>query len=322
VSAVSASSVTLRRLVIASRQSALALWQARHVASRLNALYPDVEIEILGMTTQGDRLADASLSKLGGKGLFVKELEDALAQGTAHFAVHSMKDVPMQLPAGFCLPAIMERADPRDAFVSLRYRSLAALPPGARVGTSSLRRESQVRSRFPRLHVVPLRGNVPTRLKKLDENQFDAIILAAAGLKRLGLDDRITALLTPDESLPAVGQGALGLECRADRTDVQTLLAPLDHPPSALCVSAERAMSRALAGNCNVPLGAFAEISGERMRLRGFVGAPDGSQLARGELEGRSEDALALGIALAEQLRARGADGILASLEADGPAAG
>lgn len=297
------------------------MWQARHVAARLEGLYPGVEVEILGTTTQGDRLAELSLSRAGGKGLFVKELEEALAKGTADLAVHSMKDVPMWLPEGFCLAAIMERADPRDAFVSLRYRALADLPPGARVGTSSLRRESQVRSRFPQLEVAPLRGNVPTRLRKLDENQFEAIILAAAGLKRLGLEERITSLLTPEESLPAAGQGALGLECRADRDDVRALLAPLDHAATALCVTAERAMSRALAGSCNVPLGAFAEISGERMRLRGFVGAPDGSRMARGEVEGAADSAPALGVGLAEQLRAKGAQEILAALQSEGPVA-
>lgn len=305
----------LRRVVIATRESALALWQARHVASQLRALYPGLDVQLLGMTTSGDRLADASLAKLGGKGLFVKELEEALVQRSADLAVHSMKDVPMQLPDGFCLAAVMERADPRDAYVSPRYRTLAQLPAGARVGTSSLRRESQIRSRFPELRVEPLRGNVPTRLRKLDENRFEAIILAAAGLKRLGLEDRITALLTPEESLPAAGQGALGLECRTDRNDIRTLLAPLHHAPTGLCVSAERALSRALAGSCNVPLGALAEISGGRLRLRGFVGAPDGSRLARGEVEGEADDALELGTALAEELRARGAGAILAALE-------
>ena len=306
------------QLVIATRESALALWQARHVAARLKALYPRMRVKLLGMTTSGDRLVDASLVALGGKGLFVKELEDALAQGRADLAVHSMKDVPMHLPDGFCLAAVMERADPRDAFVSLRYGALKELPDGARVGTSSLRRESQVRSRFPRLRVEPLRGNVPTRLRKLDENRFEAIILAAAGLKRLGLEDRITSLLTPEESLPAAGQGALGLECRTDSTDVRALLAPLDHGPTSLCVSAERALSRALAGSCNVPLGALAEISAGRLRLRGFVGAPDGSRLARGEVEGDADEARELGTALAEQLRARGADAILAALASQG----
>lgn len=304
-----------RSIVIASRESALAMWQARHVESRLAARYPQLEIAILGITTQGDRMLGASLAKIGGKGLFVKELEDALAQGRADVAVHSVKDVPMNLAPGFALAAIIERADPRDVFVSNRYHSLSELPAGSRVGTSSLRRESQLRARYPQLVVEPLRGNVPTRVKKLDAGQYDAIILAAAGLKRLGLDDRITALLTPEESLPAVGQGAVGLECRAERADVVTLLAPLDHRATAQCVTAERAFSRALAGSCNVPLGGFAELNGERMRLRGFVGAPDGSRLVRGELEGPAADPEALGAALAESLKAQGAAEILADLE-------
>lgn len=303
-----------RSIVIASRKSALAMWQARHVESRLAARYPQLEIAILGITTQGDRMLGASLAKIGGKGLFVKELEDALAQGRADVAVHSVKDVPMNLTPGFALAAIIERADPRDVFVSNRYRSLSELPAGSRVGTSSLRRESQLRARYPQLVVEPLRGNVPTRVKKLDAGQYDAIILAAAGLKRLGLDDRITALLSPEESLPAVGQGAVGLECRAERADVVTLLAPLDHRATARCVTAERAFSRALAGSCNVPLGGFAELNGERMRLRGFVGAPDGSRLVRGELEGPAADPEALGAALAESLKAQGAAEILAAL--------
>ncbi|MBI4206307.1 MAG: hydroxymethylbilane synthase [Betaproteobacteria bacterium] len=302
-------------MVIASRESALALWQARHVQSRLTALYPGIEVSILGMTTQGDRMLGASLAKVGGKGLFVKELEDALAQGRADLAVHSMKDVPMHLPAGFELAAVMERADPRDAFISNRCRGLAELPPGSRVGTSSLRRESQLRARYPHLRVEPLRGNVPTRVTKLDDGRYDAIIVAAAGLKRLGLEERITALLTPEESLPAVGQGALGLECRAERADVHELLAPLNHPATALCVTAERAFSRALAGSCNVPLGGFAEVSGEHLRLRGFVGAPDGSRLVSGEIDGPANDPAALGHALADKLKAQGADEILAALE-------
>ena len=303
------------RVVIASRASALAMWQARHVQARLAALYPRIEISILGMTTEGDRKLGTSLAKIGGKGLFVKELEDALAQGRADIAVHSVKDVPMGLPPGFTLAAITERADPRDAFVSGRYRRLGELPAGSRVGTSSLRRESQLRARYPQLVIEPLRGNVQTRLRKLDEGQYDAIILAAAGLKRLDLEERITALLTPEESLPAVGQGALGLECRSGREDLIRLLAPLNHRTTASCVSAERALSRSLAGSCNVPLGGFAEISGDRLRLRGFVGSPDGKQLVSAELEGPAAEPEALGIALAEKLRARGAAAILATLE-------
>ncbi len=303
------------RVVIASRESALAMWQARHIQARLAALYPGIEISILGMTTEGDRKLGTSLAKIGGKGLFVKELEDALAQGRADIAVHSVKDVPMHLPPGFALAAITERADPRDAFVSSRYRSLGELPAGGRVGTSSLRRESQLRARHPQLMIEPLRGNVQTRLRKLDEGRYDAIILAAAGLKRLDLEERITALLTPEESLPAVGQGALGIECRAGREDLIRLLAPLNHGATAACVSAERALSRALAGSCNVPLGGFAEISGKRLRLRGFVGSPDGKRQASAELEGLAAEAEALGMALAEKLKAQGATAILAALD-------
>jgi len=221
------------RIVIASRESALAMWQAGHVRQRLAEIHRGATVEILGMTTEGDRRLDVSLQKIGGKGLFVKELEDALAAGRADIAVHSVKDVPMVLPPGFVLAAILERGDPRDAFVSRRYTDLAALPDGARVGTSSLRRECQLRARYPKLRLEPLRGNVPTRLKKLDEGQYDAVILAAAGLKRLGLEDRITRLLTPSESLPAPGQGALGIECLAARPDLDPWVAPLAHATTA-----------------------------------------------------------------------------------------
>jgi hydroxymethylbilane synthase len=304
-----------KRIVIASRESALALWQARHIQSRLVELYRGTAVDILGMTTEGDRRLDASLAKIGGKGLFVKELEEALASGRADIAVHSVKDVPMLLPPGYVLAAICERADPRDAFVSNRYADLAALPAGARVGTSSLRRECQLRAHHPKLKIEPLRGNVPTRLAKLDDGQYDAVILAAAGLKRLGLEDRITRLLTPAESLPAPGQGALGIECLASRTDLIGLLAPLGHAVTARCVEAERAFSRALSGSCNVPLGAYAEPDDGKLRLRGFVGAPDGSRLVSGEHEGPVEDAEALGTALAERLKAQGATDILAKLQ-------
>lgn len=303
-----------RRVVIASRESALAMWQARHVESRLAELYPRAEIRILGMTTEGDRRLDASLAKAGGKGLFVKELEDALAAGRADLAVHSVKDVPMELPPGFVLAAILERADPRDAFVSNRYADLAALPAGARVGTSSLRRECQLRARRPDLRFEPLRGNVPTRLKKLDDAQYDAVILAAAGLKRLGLEHRITRLMTPSESLPAPGQGALGIECRAGRADVVELAAPLGHAATTHCVEAERAFSRALSGNCNLPLGAYAESEDGMLRLRGFVATPDGSCMVSGEEKGPARDAQVLGTALAERLKAQGAAAILAQL--------
>jgi hydroxymethylbilane synthase len=304
-----------RRIVIASRESALALWQARHVESRLAALYPGAEIRILGLTTEGDRRLDASLARIGGKGLFVKELEDALASGSADIAVHSMKDVPMTLAREFALAAISEREDPRDAFVSSRYADLSALPAGARVGTSSLRRECQLRARHPRLRIEPLRGNVTTRLGKLDAGDYDAVILAAAGLKRLGLDDRITRLLPPSESLPAPGQGALGVECLSQRSDLLESLAALNHAVTARCVIAERAFSRALSGSCNVPLGAYAQEEGSNLRLRGFVGAPDGSRVVSGEVKGPVRDPEALGLTLAKGLKAQGAAEILAQLE-------
>ncbi|HSD61434.1 MAG TPA: hydroxymethylbilane synthase, partial [Burkholderiales bacterium] len=275
------------RVVIATRESALALWQARHVQARLAELYPQTEFTLLGMTTRGDQLLDSPLSRIGGKGLFIKELEEAMEEGRADIAVHSMKDVPMVLPPGFALAAIGEREDPRDAFVSAKFRSLAELPAGSVVGTASLRRESQLRARFPELTIATLRGNVQTRLRKLDEGQYAAIILAAAGLKRLGLAQRITAVLPPEESLPAVGQGALGIECRDDRPDLKAMLAPLNHDQTARCVRAERAMSRALAGSCQVPLGGFGEaLPGGRLRLRGFVATPDGRRMARSEAEG------------------------------------
>ncbi|HEX6827944.1 MAG TPA: hydroxymethylbilane synthase [Burkholderiales bacterium] len=304
------------RVVIATRESALALWQARHIAARLAALYPQTEFALLGMTTRGDQILDSPLSSIGGKGLFIKELEQAMEEGRADIAVHSMKDVPMVLPPGFALAAIGEREDPRDAFVSARFRSLEELPPGSVVGTASLRRESQLRARFPRLEIASLRGNVQTRLRKLDEGQYAAIILAAAGLKRLGLAGRITAVLPPEESLPAVGQGAIGIECRDDRFDLKSLLAPLDHDATARCVRAERAMSRALAGSCQVPLGGYAELSGDRMRLRGFVATPDGTRMAHAEAEGDAAAPEELGRALAVKLKALGAEEILAWLEA------
>ena len=302
------------RIVIATRESALALWQARYVQARLRELYPGLEVQILGMTTEGDRKLDTSLAKIGGKGLFVKELEDALARGAADIAVHSMKDVPMELLPGHVIAATPERADPRDAFISNRYAELAALPPSGRVGTSSLRRESQLRASRSDLAVEPLRGNVPTRLRKLDDGQYDAILLAAAGLKRLGLAERITSLLSTELSLPAAGQGAIGIECRADREEVLRLLSPLDHEPTSLAVRAERAVARTLAGSCNVPLAAHAELDGGVMRLRGYVGSPDGSRTARAMIEGPALEAEAHGIALAERLRAAGAAEILAAL--------
>ncbi|HWQ38119.1 MAG TPA: hydroxymethylbilane synthase [Burkholderiales bacterium] len=301
------------RIVIATRESPLALWQAKHVAERLRMLHPGMETVLLGMTTEGDRRLATSLATLGGKGLFVKELEQALSEGRADIAVHSMKDVPMHLPAGFAIAAITEREDPRDALVSNGFRRLSELPSGARVGTSSLRRESQLRARHARLQVLPLRGNVHTRLRKLDEGRFEAVVLAAAGLKRLGLQARISCLLEPVESLPAVGQGALGVECRAERVDLIELLAPLNHPPSRWCVEAERALSRALAGSCTVPLGALARFEGTEVRLRGFVAAADGSRMIYDEASASGHDSPeALGQALAGKLIAKGAREVLA----------
>lgn len=303
-----------KKITIASRESLLAMWQAQFIQNRLSELYPQTEISILGMTTRGDQILDQSLSKIGGKGLFIKELEQALEDGRADIAVHSMKDMPMNVPEGFKLAAITEREDPRDAFVSNHHADLESLPPGSIVGTSSLRRESQLRARFPNLLVQPLRGNVQTRLRKLDENQYAAVILAAAGLKRLGLSDRITALLSPEQSLPAVGQGALGIECRDDRTDLVALMQPLHHPETASCVEAERAMSRVLGGSCQVPLGAFAEIIEGNLQLRGFVSQPDGARIVNAALNGKPENGVKMGEELAQQLIHLGADKILASL--------
>ena len=301
-------------IVIASRESALAMWQAQFITRRLGLLYPQTGSSIMGMTTQGDQILDKPLAKIGGKGLFIKELEQALEDGRADIAVHSMKDVPMALPEGFMLAAITEREDPRDAFVSNNFSGLAELPEGAVVGTSSLRRESQIRHRFPHLKVEALRGNVQTRLRKLDEGQYQAIILAAAGLKRLGLSDRIAALISPEDSLPAVGQGALGIECRSDRVELPDFLKPLYHLETAQCVLAERAVSSVLGGSCQVPLGAFAEIADGKMRLRAFVASPDGSRMIRAEEVGAPEAFEAIGKAAAEKLLDGGAGEILAAL--------
>ncbi|HJV27089.1 MAG TPA: hydroxymethylbilane synthase [Aromatoleum sp.] len=314
MSATSAAFPPPERIVIATRESRLALWQAEHVKARLEALYPGCRVELLGMTTRGDQILDRPLAKVGGKGLFVKELETALLDGQADIAVHSMKDVPMQLAEPFALPCISAREVPLDAFVSSRYASLADMPPGAVVGTSSLRRESQLHAMYPMLSVTSLRGNLDTRLRKLDEGQYDAIILAAAGLKRLGLADRIRSELPSEVSLPAAGQGALGIECLANRPEVAAWLAPLNDADTSACVRAERAVARALAGSCEVPLGAYAEIRAGKLWLRGFVAMPDGSRIVRAEHEGRPEDAEALGLALAEDLRAQGAEEILSQL--------
>ena len=302
------------RLIIATRESRLALWQAEHVQARLRALYPHCRVELLGMTTRGDRILDRTLSKVGGKGLFVKELETALLDGSADLAVHSLKDVPVDLAPEFSLSAVMEREDPCDALVSARYDDLASMPPGAVVGTSSLRREAQVRARHPHLQVRPLRGNVQTRLAKLDRGEYDAIVLAAAGLRRLGLADRIRARLAPEDSLPAAGQGALGIEIRADREDLRAVLAPLAHAATTAEALAERAVSRRLGGSCQVPLAAYAQAQGDSLRLRALVATPDGSRIVRAERTGAAQDAEALGLAVADELLLAGAADILATL--------
>lgn len=303
------------KLVIASRESALAMWQAKHIQARLQALYPQCDVSILGMTTMGDQILDSPLSRIGGKGLFVKELENALADGRADLAVHSMKDVPMHLPEGFTLVATGEREDPRDAFVSNDYASLEDLPAGSVVGTSSLRRQSQLQARFPTLKIESLRGNLQTRLRKLDEGQYAAIILAAAGLIRLELGHRIRQFISPQESIPAVGQGALGIEINAARTDLKTILAPLNHPDTELCVLAERGFSRALAGSCTVPLGAYATKQNDTITMQGFVASVDGQQMLKETVTGSAAEAEKLGQQLALQLVARGADKILALLD-------
>ncbi|MCL1826063.1 MAG: hydroxymethylbilane synthase [Betaproteobacteria bacterium] len=302
------------RIVIATRESRLALWQAEHIKARLEAVYPGCRVELLGMTTRGDQILDRPLANVGGKGLFVKELETALLEGRADIAVHSMKDVPMVLGEEFALACVTAREMPFDAFVSARYGSLDDMPPGAVVGTSSLRRESQIHAQYPFLAVASLRGNLDTRLRKLDEGQFDAIILAAAGLRRLGLESRIRAILPAEVSLPAAGQGALGIECLTARADLIAYLQALADADAAACVAAERAFSRSLAGSCETPLGAYGEMRAGRVCLRGFVALPDGSRVVRGEREGEALEAESLGRALADDLLAQGAGEILAEL--------
>lgn len=298
-------------LRIATRESRLALWQANFVRTQLEAIHPLLQIELVSMTTQGDQLLDSPLAQIGGKGLFVKELESALLEGRADIAVHSMKDVPAKLPSGLQLRVILAREDPRDALVSNRYASLAELPPGARVGTASQRRQMQMKHRRPDLEIGLLRGNVDTRLRKLDEGQFDAIVLACAGLKRLQLCDRIREAISDDVSLPACGQGAIGIECRTDDDWTQTLISPLHHGPTATQLQAERALNAALGGSCQLPLAGFAELDGESLRLRGRVGSLDGCRMVVGEVVGSQQDAEQLGARLAEQLLQAGADTIL-----------
>lgn len=304
----------LAKIIIASRESRLAMWQAVHVQGRLAALNPDSQVDILGMTTRGDQILDRPLAEIGGKGLFIKELEVAMQEGRAHLAVHSMKDVPMVMPDGFVLAAISARENPCDAFISNTYSGLDELPPGAVVGTSSLRREAVLRARYPQLVIKALRGNLDTRLKKLDAGEYDAIILAAAGLIRLGLKDRIKAMLTPEQSLPAPGQGALGIEVLAGDATMAAVVAPLNDAMTAHCVKAERALSRALGGSCQVPLGGYAVIDSGQLWLRGFVASVDGQRMVAAEIRGNPADDEALGLQLAADLRAQGADAILAGL--------
>ena len=303
------------RLVIASRESRLAMWQAEHVRAALQQLYPRCDVSVLGLTTRGDQILDRTLSKVGGKGLFVKELEQALLDGRADLAVHSMKDVPADLEPEFELAVTMQREDPRDAFVSSVYGALGEMPAGSVVGTSSLRRESQIRKRYPQLKIAPLRGNLDTRLRKLDAGDYGAIVLAAAGLKRLGLSERIRAVLTPTESLPAAGQGALAIETLSGRPELHAWLQPLNHAETAACVRAERMVNRALGGSCSIPLAAYGIVEGGQLRLRACVAAVDGSHIVETELSGPLDQAEALGERVAAILREGGADKIIAALK-------
>ncbi len=298
-------------ITIATRESPLALWQAHYVKDALEAAHPELHVELLGMTSRGDQLLDSPLAKIGGKGLFVKELETALLEKRADIAVHSMKDVPMQFPEGLCLGPICEREAPNDAFVSNHYESIDALPEGAVVGTSSLRRESQLRAYRPDLKVNFLRGNVNTRLAKLDEGQYDAIILAAAGLIRLGFEDRIRSRITPEQSLPAGGQGAVGIELRTDDEQTRELIQVLHHAKTAAEVSAERALNETLNGGCQVPIAAFCLTEGDTLWLRGLVGSVDGTTLLRAEGRAAVQDAVALGQQVANSLLEQGAAAIL-----------
>ncbi len=306
--------MTEQILRIATRKSPLAIWQAEHVAAGLRRAHPGLRVELVGMSTRGDRILDTPLAKIGGKGLFVKELEQGILAGTADFAAHSMKDVPVEFPEGLHLPVILQREDPRDAFVSNNYRSFDELPEGASIGTSSLRRQSQLGERRPDLKIAPLRGNVNTRLRKLDEGEFDAIILASAGLIRLGFEARITRFIEPEQSLPAIGQGAIGIECRCDDERVHALLAPLHHAETATCVGAERAMNHRLMGGCQVPIAGFAKLEGDRLVMHGLVGEPDGSRIIRGQVKGPAAAGERLGVELAEDLLSRGAGAILKAL--------
>ena len=299
---------------IATRKSPLALWQANFVKEALEAAHEGLEVELVTMVTRGDVILDTPLAKVGGKGLFVKELELAMLEGTADLAVHSMKDVPVEFPEGLGLVTICERADPRDAFVSNTYNNVDELPQGATVGTCSLRRQCQLKEARPDLIIKELRGNVGTRLGKLDAGEYDAIILAAAGLQRLELDERIRSFIEPEQSLPAVGQGAVGIECRLGDMELRALLAPLNHAETADRVTCERAMNITLEGGCQVPIGSYSEIQGDELWLRALVGEPDGSKIVRGEIRGQRQDAEKMGITLANQLLEQGAKDILTKL--------
>jgi hydroxymethylbilane synthase len=307
----------MNQLRIATRRSALALWQAEHVAARLRAAHPALAVSLHPVVTQGDRIQDRPLTAVGGKGLFIKELELAIAAGAAQLAVHSMKDVPAALPDGFLIGAVLPRADPRDAFVSNRHSSFARLPTGARVGTSSPRRQCILKAARPDLEIAMLRGNVDTRLGKLDAGQYDAIVLAAAGLTRLGLAARITEYLEPAVSLPAVGQGIVGIECHAEQ-EILALLAPLNDAATRSCLDAERAFAARLEGGCLSPIAGLARLVGAELELEGLVGAPDGSIVYRDRIRGAAAEAAALGRALAERLLAAGAAPLLASLRDGG----
>ncbi len=306
--------MSIEQLRIATRKSPLALWQAEHVRARLQQLHSGLQVELLTMSTQGDRVLDSPLAKIGGKGLFVKELEQGMLAGQADIAVHSMKDVPAELPAGLEIGAILEREDPRDAFVSNHCSTLAELPQGARVGTSSLRRQCQLRAVRPDLEILDLRGNVNTRLAKLDAGDYDAIVLASAGLKRLGMGERITRALEPEDMLPAIAQGVIGIECRSDDAAVKALIKALNHTETDLRTQAERAMNAALAGGCQAPVAGFSTITGDSIALRGLVGWPNGSAIIRGEISGQAAEAAVLGEQLAQELLERGARPILDEL--------
>lgn len=296
---------------IATRKSPLALWQAEEVSRQLKLLHPELKIELIKIVSKGDKILDAPLAKVGGKGLFVKELEQSMLDGESDIAVHSMKDVPMAFPQGLHLPIIMEREDPTDAFVSNQYNSLEELPENARIGSSSLRRQLQIKEFMPNAQMLNLRGNVNSRLQKLDDGDYDAIILATAGLLRLEFEERIKTRITPEQSLPSVGQGAVGIECRVGDTAIEALIAPLNHNETHIRLSAERAMNNRLNGGCQVPIAGFATLQNNEIFLRGLVGRPDGSEVVRAEIRGPAENAVALGQQLAEQLLKDGADVIL-----------